>query len=710
MLAHTRIRDDLEAWNSALDATCGSFRARLDPELPMFIGDLDHQKDEHLEISAIRTNAGQIIHRRRSSDQHDERWCFLVMQRSGRAQMRYPGQRAFDMHAGEMMLMDSIVPCDIIPHGLIDHVSIHLDRSELQRHLAPGQHLFGKIPTGNVSGQLLHGMVRQLLHAGDALSRSEGHTMQEVIILLLSQALRQDTCAGAISVEASRLDAVMARLPGGNGQLAADASVVAEQNARIAGDSANATAIQAVTASVAGKADASVVQSMGVRVSGLEATGSNQNLLTNTTFNSGTRGWVRDHVPAMWTAPEVNYGGDAHRPAGLNNLGIGGADVAFWPGQFGQLRSSRVAAIPGQRYLASCCILNYRCNAQVLLCFRYADGTYSGIFYGPVLNQLQDSPGTSQQLNHWHRSAVVEDAAVHVGEVMDRGDLMEPGTFATSPDQQQLLMHSPPVGPVVCDVSSIGLINGEPKPATLQQALTDLFARVGFTAWSSTDAAAIDAATGYAGIGYYASEPATARSALHAILASYGAWYYRDAAGVLRFVRIIAPESTTPAFELTASDLIGDLKRATDTAPNLTRRVAYRPNAQALGASELVTDLEDLPQARRDQLTALWRGQGYAAGPLPPRYAHADSAEPFISTLWRQQDAQREAERVIALYAQERATHQITVNGHLNRIPTPGEVGLLRYPKYGLNTGLPVLVRRVEHRSDRSGINLLLWG
>jgi len=203
MLAHTRIRDDLDAWNSALDATCGSFRARLDPELPMFIGDLDHQKDEHLEISVIRTNAGQIIHRRRSSDAHDERWCFLVMQRSGRAQMRYPGQRAFDMHAGEMMLMDSIVPCDIVPHGLIDHVSIHLDRNQLQRRLPPGQRLFGKVPTGNVSGQLLHGMVRQLLHAGDALSHSEGHTMQEVIILLLSQALCQDTCAGAISVDAS---------------------------------------------------------------------------------------------------------------------------------------------------------------------------------------------------------------------------------------------------------------------------------------------------------------------------------------------------------------------------------------------------------------------------------------------------------------------------------------------------------------------------
>jgi len=304
----------------------------------------------------------------------------------------------------------------------------------------------------------------------------------------------------------------------------------------------------------------------------------------------------------------------------------------------------------------------------------------------------------------------IADAAVYVSEVMDRGDLMEPGTFSTSPDQQQLLMHSPPVGPVVCDVSSIGLSGGEPQPATLQQALSDLFGRIGFTAWSSSDAAAIDAQTGYAGIGYYTAESTTARTALHAILASYGAWYYRDDDGVLRFARIIAPESATPTFEITAAALTDDLRCATDKAPNLTRRVAYRPNAQALGASDLVTDIEDVPQARRDQLTALWRGQGYAPGALPPRYAHADSAEPFISTLWRQQDAQAEAERVIGMYRKERATYEVTFKRTSNPVPRPGEVGLLRYPKYGLETGLPVIVRRVERREGSRDIKLALWG
>jgi len=302
------------------------------------------------------------------------------------------------------------------------------------------------------------------------------------------------------------------------------------------------------------------------------------------------------------------------------------------------------------------------------------------------------------------------DNAVHVADVMDRGDLMEPGTFSTSPDGQQLLMEHPPVGPVVCDLSSIGLVNNEPQPATLQQALSDLFARIGFSAWSSSDAAAIDAASGYAGIGYYASEPTTARTALHAILASYGAWYYRDDDGVLRFVRITAPEAATPTFEIDAADMSADLVRETDSAPNLTRRVAYRPNAQALSASDLVTDIEDVPQARRDQLTALWRGQVYAAGSLPARYSHADSAEPFISTLWRREDAQTEADRVIALYSKERASFQVVLKGALTAVPSPGKAGLLRYPKYGLETGLPVIVRRIERRELTNETRLVLWG
>jgi len=200
-LNKTHLRDDLDTWNHTLGETCGDFRARLNPVAPVFIGDIDHQKNHHLEMARIRTNASQIVHRCAHHHRHDDRHCFLVMQRGGRMQMAEGGRHAFDMHPGEMMLMDSISPCDMVISGLIDHASIHLERSEVQRRLPPGQRLFGKIPTGNVSGQLLHGMVKQLLNTHQDLSLAEGQTIQDVIVLLLSQALQFEARPNAISAD-----------------------------------------------------------------------------------------------------------------------------------------------------------------------------------------------------------------------------------------------------------------------------------------------------------------------------------------------------------------------------------------------------------------------------------------------------------------------------------------------------------------------------
>jgi len=201
MLAQTRIRDDLDAWNSALGSTCGNFRARVNPRLPVFIGDLDHQKVDHLEVATIRTNAGQIAHRRNNGDSQDDRYCFLVMQRSGRMQMLHQGNLVFEVRPGEMMLMDSVAPCDMVISGLLDHASIHLERSEVQRHLPPGQRLFGKIPSGAVSGQILHGVVKQLLGCHQNLLQTEGQTMHDVIVQLLAQALQCGASANAICAD-----------------------------------------------------------------------------------------------------------------------------------------------------------------------------------------------------------------------------------------------------------------------------------------------------------------------------------------------------------------------------------------------------------------------------------------------------------------------------------------------------------------------------
>jgi hypothetical protein len=308
-------------------------------------------------------------------------------------------------------------------------------------------------------------------------------------------------------------------------------------------------------------------------------------------------------------------------------------------------------------------------------------------------------------------SMFISDAPVFSSAVMDRGDLMEEGTFTLSPDGQQLLMVSPPVTPVVADVSSVGA--GQ-RPATLAQAMGDIMGRLGKSAWSSADCSAIDAACGYAGIGYYAGNAISGRDAINAILPSYGAACYQDSAGVLRFARVIAPEAYVGpmAFEIIEGDMAAgeDLLKVPDDAPNLTRRMAYRPNAQALAAADLVTDVVDVPQARRDELTGLYRGQVFAGAALHPHYRRADAADPVISLFWEQADAQAEIDRVVAMYAVQRFFYVVTVRGDQQLAPVAGQVGRIQYSRYGLHDSLPVLVRRAERNPATGDVVLTLWG
>ena len=308
--------------------------------------------------------------------------------------------------------------------------------------------------------------------------------------------------------------------------------------------------------------------------------------------------------------------------------------------------------------------------------------------------------------------AFLSDAPLaYVDSVLDRGDAMEAGTWAIDPSGQQLLLEQPPVGPVVADCSSIG---NAMQPATLAQFLREVFRRIDKSAWSLADAAAIDVVTGYAGVGYYNGDgTVSVRAAMAAVLPSYGAWWWQDGDGVLRFARTIDPASVAVgalAFDLVAADLAADLVYVADDAPNLTRRMAYRPNARVLTASELVTDLVDVPHARRIELTSAYRGLVYGAGPLPARYARADTAAPFVSTFWYQADAQAEIDRVIALYAAPRYLYRWAVKGDQSHAPTPGPVGRITYPRYGLEAGKQVMVRAIERNPATGDVVLTLWG
>lgn len=298
-----------------------------------------------------------------------------------------------------------------------------------------------------------------------------------------------------------------------------------------------------------------------------------------------------------------------------------------------------------------------------------------------------------------------------VDRVLDRGAEILPGDgYTLVAGQQQLSFDATPVGPLIADVSSIG---AGMAPAPLEQALTEVFRRINKRAWSSADAAVIDVATGYAGVGYYAAEGGTPREALAAMLASYAADWWQDGDGVLRITRLVDPD-TVPAldlaFELDWRELKGDLTVRPDLAPNLTRRMAYQPNAVSLATGDMITDLQQLPPALRQQLRGAFRGQVYAGGPLASRYVRAEAAAPILSRFDRREDAQSEIDRVVALYAVPRNFYVGRLSARTDITFRPGQIYRITYPRYGLQAGRQVLVTSVSSNPVTGDHVVSFWG
>lgn len=291
--------------------------------------------------------------------------------------------------------------------------------------------------------------------------------------------------------------------------------------------------------------------------------------------------------------------------------------------------------------------------------------------------------------------------------VLDRGDPLEDADWSLDPSGQQLLLADPPAGPVVADVSTEGF---DMQPAPLQATLRAIFDRAGIRSWVPSEAAAIDTATGYAGIGFYDATGMTCGAALAKILPSYGAWPYEGSDGTIHIVRAIAPETAgSVAWERQAVDLEGDLGIGADRAPNLSRRMAFRPNAYVHGAADLVTDLVDVPPARRLELTSPYRGQVYSTVRLAACYAAADAAAPLVSCFYSGADAQAELDRVCGMY-QVRRRFFVWTERASDWDPQPGEVGRITYPRYGLEAGLKVLVRSVQRNPVTGDVTAMLWG
>jgi hypothetical protein len=299
------------------------------------------------------------------------------------------------------------------------------------------------------------------------------------------------------------------------------------------------------------------------------------------------------------------------------------------------------------------------------------------------------------------------DGPQSVSALRDRGDAMESGTYTLDDYKQQVLLMSPPIGPMTANLVSF-------SGTSLAQCLREVTARAGITAWMLSDAEAIDTASGYGGIGVYVpvNQPVTARAVMVPMLASYGAAYWQGPSGVLRFVRIVDPDSVEADFEIDEDPLVADVTYTTDTAPALTTKMGFRLNSRVLRESDLVTDMVDVPPSLRARLTSEFGGIMSAtnAAGLPSEYRHALEADPYRSLFHLGADAQTEIDRMVGLYQVVRRNWIVELSGVPNLRPRPGQCCRLTYSRHGLAAGKKLLVRRVERNASTGDLKLTLWG
>ena len=181
----------LENWQRSMQSVCGNYETRLAFNNALFIGDVCAKEHAGLTLAHLKTNAG-LISRNAKSDRDDDRYCFLVSQRSGCSRITQNGV-TLELTPGDLVLMDSVGSCEITPLGLIEHASLHLPREQVLKSFQCDRQLFGKASAHCSSGRMLRLLVDQLYmnEEGTHTDDNETESMLSAFTSLLVPALVQ---------------------------------------------------------------------------------------------------------------------------------------------------------------------------------------------------------------------------------------------------------------------------------------------------------------------------------------------------------------------------------------------------------------------------------------------------------------------------------------------------------------------------------------
>ena len=226
---------------------------------------------------------------------------------------------------------------------------------------------------------------------------------------------RVSAAEGVNTSQASLITALTTRVTNAEGVNTSQAGALTSLDARVTSaegvNTAQAASITAINATLPGKADASAVTSLTVRVQNVEQGGYGVNLLTNTALLPAANLW--EYAAAGgWTAPTINLLGATFVPPGLRNWGSGNPYNAVASTAYINMLTPRVQIAGSSALVGSVFVSLARCRAQIYIQWDDVNGVLIG--YSAV-GEFHDTGTTGAALGgtnigSWLRLKIIDVA------------------------------------------------------------------------------------------------------------------------------------------------------------------------------------------------------------------------------------------------------------------------------------------------------------
>lgn len=231
--------------------------------------------------------------------------------------------------------------------------------------------------------------------------------------------------------------------------------------------------------------------------------------------------------------------------------------------------------------------------------------------------------------------------------------------------------------------------------------------------YDATSINALDAATTYK-LGFWSDRAERVLDVLQDTMQSFTGWMWVDRLQVIKVGRLVSPVVAGGEPTYTDIELYGDITVSPDLASGLSDRLAGIRNYSVHQESEIAGSLYTTAPGRitAAQLKEEWLAIRKGATALHGQYAFAKSAEPLPTLLTDATQVQTEASRMTGLWAPRRCFYKFAVfiEGGAGYLLEPGQVVVLQSDRFGLNSGLPVVLTDIKSRFLSDLVEIEAWG